>query len=83
MGFGLPYGAVLTIACMLLALVHVFDVDARASRWVVPVAAVLSLNLPPGKAWAILSLLTQLAVSVFVLLRIAAGHSPFSNARRG
>ena len=67
----------------MLAVVHLFDSEAKTSKWVVGIATVASFAMPAGMAWNVASMLTQLAVSVFVLLRVAAGYSPFSNSKRG
>jgi hypothetical protein len=45
---------------------------AGRSKWLVGTATVASFSLPPGLAWYITSILTQLAVCLFVLLRMRA-----------
>ena len=64
---GLPYGSAIPIACVILAVVHLFDAEARISKWVVGLATFASFNMPA--AWGFAPMLTQLAVSVFVLVR--------------
>jgi hypothetical protein len=72
-GAGLPYRTVLTIACIILAGRYLFDRGAAGrGKWLVGTATVASFSLPTGLAWYITSVLTQLAVSLFVLLRMRA-----------
>ena len=81
---GLPSGTAIPIACVILAVLHLFDAEAKVSKWVIGAATVASFNLPAGVAWGITAMLTQLAVSVFVLLRVKAGYGPLSsNGKRG
>ena len=67
---GLPYRTVLTIACVLLAGRYLLDPEAAGKgKWLVGTATVASFSLPGGLAWDITSVVAQLAVSLFVLLR--------------
>ena len=73
---GLPYGTILTVACVLLAGRYLFDPAAAGKgKWLVGTATVASFSLPTGLAWYITSVVTQLAVSLFVLLRMRAAES--------
>jgi hypothetical protein len=70
---GLPYRTALTIACVVLAGRYLFDPEAAGKgKWLVGTATVASFSLPTGLAWYITSVVTQLAVSLFVLLRVKA-----------
>jgi hypothetical protein len=67
---GLPYRTVLTIACVLLAGRHLLDPGAAGTgKWLVGTVTIASFSLPGGLAWDITSVVAQLAVSLFVLLR--------------
>jgi hypothetical protein len=70
---GLPYRTALTIAYVLLAGRYLFDPAAAGKgKWLVGTATVASFSLPTGLPWYITSVVTQLAVSLFVLLRLKA-----------
>jgi hypothetical protein len=72
----MPYRAVLTIACLVLALRYLFDPTAvRWHRLMVVLVTVASFALPAGLGWQLTSMVAQLGVSLFVLLRLAA-HRP-------
>jgi hypothetical protein len=72
---GLPYRTALTIACIILTGRYLFAADAGGKgRWLVGSAAVASFAMPPGLAWYITSILTQLAVCLFILLRMRAAE---------
>jgi hypothetical protein len=61
----------LTIACVVLAGRCLFDSEAPGKgKWLVGAATVASFTLPAGLTWYITSVVTQLAVSLFVLLRL-------------
>jgi hypothetical protein len=65
----MPYGAILTVACVLLAVRYAFVERASArSKGIVGGIAVVSLVIP----WRIGAILGQLAVSVYVLLYLKA-----------
>jgi hypothetical protein len=73
---GLPYGTALTIACVVLAGRYLFDPAAGGrGKWLVGAATVASFSVPTGLAWYITSVVTHLAVSLFVLLRMRAAES--------
>ena len=68
---GLPYRTALTIACLVLAGRYLLDSHAAGKgKWLVGTATVASLSLPTGLHWYITSIVTQLVVSLFVLLRL-------------
>jgi hypothetical protein len=72
---GLPYRTVLTVACVLLAARYLFDAhSAGRGKWLVGTATVASFSLPAGLPWYITSVVTQLTVSLFVLLRMRAAE---------
>jgi hypothetical protein len=69
----LPYQVILTLASLVLAARHVLDSRASARSRVLVVALVAgSLLVPGGLAWSIASVLTQLGVSLALLLRAIA-----------
>ena len=71
----IPYGLALPIACVALAAAYAFEADApRLSRLVIGLLAIATIvvPVPDGPAWRIVVVLSQLAISLFVLLhRIA------------
>jgi hypothetical protein len=70
---GLLYRTILTIACIVLAGRYLLDSQAAGKgKWLVGTATVASFSLPTGLPWHITSVVTQLAVSLFVLLRMRA-----------
>jgi hypothetical protein len=72
---GLPYRTILTIACVVLVGRYLFDGRAAGKgKWLVGSATAASLALPPGLTWYITSVLTQLTVCLFVLLRPKASE---------
>jgi hypothetical protein len=61
----MAYGAILTVACVLLAVRYAFVERASArSKWIVGGIAVVSLVIP----WRIGAILGQLSISLYVLL---------------
>ena len=71
------YRAILHIACIVLAARYAFDPDASvAGRAVVVLVTVVSLLLSPGLWTEIASVVSQLVVSLFVLLRAKMSASP-------
>ena len=65
----MAYGAILTVACVLLAIRYAFVGRASArSKWILGAIAVVSLVIP----WRIGAILGQLAVSLYVLLYLKA-----------
>lgn len=65
----MAYGAILTAACVLLAIRYVFVGRASArSKWIVAGIAVGSFMVP----WRISAIVAQLAVSLYVLLFLKA-----------
>ena len=72
---GLPYRTALTIACVLLAGRYLLDPAAGGKgKCLVGTATVASFSLPTGLPWYITSIVTQLAVCLFVLLRMRAAE---------
>ena len=72
---GLPYGTALTIACVILAGRYLFDPAAAGKgKWLIGIATVGSFSLPSGLAGYITSVIAQLAVSLFILLRMKAAE---------
>ncbi|HET9370216.1 MAG TPA: hypothetical protein VFO19_08200 [Vicinamibacterales bacterium] len=71
------YRAILHIACIVLAARYAFDPDASVvGRVVVGAVTIVSLLLPPGLWTEIVSVVSQLAVSLFVLLRAKLAAPP-------
>ena len=65
----MAYGAILTVACVLLAVRYAFVGRASArSKWIVGGIAIVSFIVP----WRIGAILGQLAVSLYVLLYLKA-----------
>jgi hypothetical protein len=65
----------LTITCVVLAGRYLFEPAAAGKgKWLVGTATVASFSLPTGLAWYITSVVAQLAVSLFVLLRLKAAQ---------
>jgi hypothetical protein len=66
-----PYRTILALAAIVLAIRYVVDAEASVyGRVVAAVATVASFTLPGSIAGQVLSVLSQLAVSVFVLVRM-------------
>jgi hypothetical protein len=66
-----PYRLILTIGCILLAGRYLLDSEgSRTGRWTVALAMAASFILPAGLAWYITSVVVQLTISLFVLLRL-------------
>jgi len=66
-----PYGTILALASVLLTVRYVVDADASLyGRLVASAATLASFVLPGSIAGQIVSVLLQLAVSVFVLVRV-------------
>jgi hypothetical protein len=67
----IPYRLALTIGCLALASVYMLRPEVRPSgRVVVAALTALSFYLPAGVSWYIVSILMQLGVSIFVILRL-------------
>lgn len=65
----MAYGAILTVACVLLAVRFAFVARASVrSRWIVGGMAVASFFIP----WRIAAIVGQLAISLYVLLYLKA-----------
>jgi hypothetical protein len=70
---GLPYRTLLLLACLVLAARYAVDSEASVTgRWAIGILTAVSLMLPDGLTWTICSVVLQLGVSLFVLLRMAA-----------
>ena len=73
---GLPYRTILTIACVVLAGRYGLDPTGSVmGRWIVGLATVASFAGPDALPWSIAAIVTQLAISLFVLLRAAANRA--------
>ena len=74
----LPYRTILEIGCIVLTARYAFDSSASTrGRVVVSVLTLASLILPTtrGLAWDISDILIQLAICLFVLLRLTTKKS--------
>jgi hypothetical protein len=70
---GLPYRTLLLVACLVLTARYAVDSEASVTgRCAIGMLTAVSLVLPDGLAWTICSVVLQLGVSLFVLLRMAA-----------
>ena len=68
---GLPYEAILALACVLLAGRYLFDPTASLKgRLIVGILTGASFVLPEGLWWRVTAVVIQVAVSLFVLLRL-------------
>ena len=73
---GLPYRAILTIACLVLAVrLVVFEDVSPRTRWIVGLVTATTLVLPASLAWSIAGVIGQLSISLFVLLRAVANRT--------
>jgi hypothetical protein len=67
----LPYRTVLTLACVVLAVRYVLDTNASIrGRAILGAVVVGSFSLPDSVNGQVIGILAQLAVSLFVLLRL-------------
>jgi len=67
-----PYQTILTLACIALAVRYVLTPGASVKwRLIIGTLTVASVALPtpPGIPWTVATILLQLAISLFVLLR--------------
>jgi hypothetical protein len=68
----MPYQTILTLACIALALRYMLT-PAASVKWRLIIGtltlASVSLPTPPGIPWTVATVLLQLAICLFVLLR--------------